>query len=120
MNDVNRVYVMGNLTRDPALKNLPSGTAVADFGLAVHESFRKKDGQTSEQTSFLDVTAWEKQAETCAKYLKKGGKVLVEGKLVQEQWTAQDGTKRTRIKIRADRVHFVGGSNSKPDESAAA
>ncbi len=104
--NVNKVYLAGNLTRDVVLRRVPSGAAVAEFAVAVNE--RTKGGE--ERATFVDVVAWERQAETCAEYLRKGSPVLVEGRLTMESWEAKDGTKRTRLKVTAERVHFLSGS----------
>jgi len=105
---VNFVLLGGRLTRDVRLRELPSGTKVADLGLAVNEEFTNKAGEKTERTTFVDVTAWDKQAETCGQYLAKGSPVLVEGRLQMDEWTSKEGEKRSKIKVRADRVHFLG------------
>ena len=113
MASYNRVMLMGNLTRNPELKYTPSGSAVADLGLAVNESFKNKAGETIEQTCFVDVVAWGRQAETAAEYLKKGSPVFVEGRLQFDQWESQQGEKRSKLRVRAERVQFLstgGGS----------
>jgi len=103
MTGYNKVILIGNLTRDPELKYTNSGTAIAEFGLAVNGS-RKDD-----QTVFVDVTAWEKTAENCAKYLTRGRPVLVEGRLVYEYWDdKQSGKKRSRLTVNAISVVFLG------------
>lgn len=123
MSSLNRVVLLGNLTKDPELRHIPSGTAVCDMRLAVSESYRNKDGETVESTVFIDVAAWGRQAETCAQYMKKGSSILVEGRLQMDEWE-KDGQKHSRIRVRADRVVFMdsrrdneGGSSQ---QSAAA
>ena len=109
MPSMNRVYLAGNLTKDPEVKYLPDGTAVADLSVAINESYRNRTtGEDVEQTCYVDVVAWRKQAETCGKYLSKGSPVLVEGRLHLDKWEAQDGTKRSRLRVRAQRVQFLG------------
>lgn len=108
MPSLNRVYLMGNLTRDPEVRYTPSGTAVGDLGLAVNETYRNKAGETVESTVFVDVEVWARQAETCAEYLYKGSPVLVEGRLKLDQWENQQGEKRSKLRVRADRVQFLG------------
>ncbi len=108
MSSLNRVYLMGNLTRDPEVRYTPSGTAVGDLGLAVNETYRNKAGETVESTVFVDVEVWARQAETCAEYLYKGSPVLVEGRLKLDQWENQQGEKRSKLRVRADRVQFLG------------
>lgn len=108
MPSYNRVVLVGNLTRDPEVRHVPSGTAVADMGLATSETYKGKDGEQKETTCFVDIVAWGRQAETCGEYLAKGSPVLVEGRLQFEQWEAPDGRKRNKLRVRADRVRFLG------------
>ena len=108
MSSYNRVILMGNLTRDPDTRYLQSGTAVTDMGLAVNETYAGQDGQKVEKTVFVDVVVWAKQAEACAQYLGKGSPVLVEGRLQLDQWETKDGEKRSKLRVRADRVQFLG------------
>ncbi|MDE0839262.1 MAG: single-stranded DNA-binding protein [Kiritimatiellae bacterium] len=108
MASLNRVLLIGNLTRDPEVRYIPSGTAVAELGLAVNESFRNKEGQEVESTVFVDVVVWARQAETCAEYLSKGSPVFIEGRLQLDQWESKEGEKRSKIRVRADRVQFLG------------
>jgi single-strand DNA-binding protein len=98
----------GNLTRDPLLRKTATGVACADLSLAVNESYVGKDGKSQESTCFVDVVAWEKQAEACQNYLRKGAPVLVEGRLQFDQWEDKDGQKRNKLRVRADRVQFMG------------
>ncbi len=110
MASLNKVMLMGNLTRDPELRRIPSGVAVVTLGLALNESFKNKSGERTERTIFVDVDVWDRQAETCEQYLSKGRPVLVEGRLQMDEWTDKEsGNKRTKMKVRADRVHFLGG-----------
>jgi single-strand DNA-binding protein len=108
MGAMNRVFLMGNLTRDPQVRQTPAGTAVADLGLAVNEKYRSKTGEAAESTVFVDIVAWGKQAEACRQYLTKGSEVIVEGKLQFEQWQTPEGQRRSRLRVRAVRVQFVG------------
>ena len=119
MASYNRVLLMGNLTRNPEIRYTPSGTAVADLGLAVNENFKNKAGETVEQTCFVDVVVWGRQAETASEYLHKGSPVFVEGRLQFDQWENQQGEKRSKLRVRADRVQFLG-SPGKGTEYAAA
>jgi single-strand DNA-binding protein len=121
MASYNRVLLMGNLTRNPEIRYTPSGTAVADLGLAVNENFKNKAGETVEQTCFVDVVVWGRQAETAAEYLHKGSPVFVEGRLQLDQWESQEGEKRSKLRVRADRVQFLGspGKNSEFAETPA-
>ena len=108
MGAMNRVFLMGNLTRDPELRKTPSGIAVSDLGLAVSEKYRNKAGEMVETTCFADIVVWGKQAEACGQYLGKGAPVIVEGRLQLDQWQTEAGEKRSRLKVRADRVQFLG------------
>jgi single-strand DNA-binding protein len=119
MSTMNRVFLMGNLTRDPEVRYTPSGTAVGDLGLAVNETYKNKAGETVESTVFVDIEVWSRQAETCAEYLYKGSPVLVEGRLKLDQWENQQGEKRSKLRVRADRVQFLG-SPRKAAETAEA
>lgn len=105
----NRVVLLGNLTRDPELRYTPQGTAVTDLGLAVNRvSGRGTDRK--EETTFVDVTVWERRAEICCEYLTKGRQVLIEGRLHLDQWEDREtGQKRNKLKVIASDVQFVGG-----------
>ena len=105
----NKVIVAGNLTRDPDLKHLPSGSAVCDLGLAINERYTGKDGQSVDNTVFVDIVAWNKQAEICSEYLSKGESVMIEGALQLDKWQTKDGDNRSKMRIRAHRVVFLGG-----------
>ncbi len=119
MASYNRVLLIGNLTRNPEIRYTPSGAAVADLGLAVNETFKNKAGETVEQVCFVDVVVWGRQAETASEYLHKGSPVFVEGRLQLDQWENQQGEKRSKLRVRADRVQFLG-SPGKGTEYAAA
>ena len=117
MASYNRVILMGNLTRDPELTYTQSGTAIAKFGLAVNRKFAGKDGEKKEEVDFFDIEAWEKQAENCNEYLKKGSGVLIEGRLKQERWEDKESRKqRSRIKIVASVVQFLPKGQQTQDE----
>ena len=119
MSTLNRVFLMGNLTRDPEVRYTPSGTAVGDLGLAINENFKNKAGETVESTVFVDVEVWARQAETCAEYLYKGSPVFVEGRLKLDQWTNRQGEKRSKLRVRADRVQFLGAPKRGADAADA-
>jgi len=108
MASFNKVILMGNLTRDPELKQTPSGSKVAELRLAVSETWRDKSGQSKEVTCFVDVVVWEKLAELCQQYLAKGRSVLVEGRLQMDEWKNQQGEPRSKLRVRADTVKFLG------------
>lgn len=108
MASLNKWLGIGNLTQDPELRRTPSGTAVSTMRLAVNESFQNKSGEKVEKTIFLDVDVWDRQAETCQQYLSKGSPVFIEGRLQMDEWDDKEtGQKRSRLKIRADRVQFL-------------
>lgn len=109
MADMNKVILIGNLTRDPQLRRTPSGTAVADVGLAVSDNYKNREGQLVERVCFVDVVVWGRQAETTEQYLKKGSPALIEGRLVYDSWENDKGEKRSRLKVQAERVQFLGG-----------
>ena len=110
MASYNKVILMGNLTRDPELKYLPSGAAVANFGLAMNETYTdRQTGEKKEEVCFVDVEAWGRQAEIANEYLQKGSSVFIDGSLRFDSWEADDGTKRSRLKVRAFRFQFIGG-----------
>jgi len=119
MSTLNRVFLMGNLTRDPEVRYTPSGTAVGDLGLAVNETYKNKAGETVDSTVFVDVEVWARQAETCAEYLYKGSPVFVEGRLKLDQWENQQGEKRSKLRVRADRVQFLGAPKRATDAGEA-
>ncbi len=109
MSSMNRVFLAGNLTRDPELKQTNSGMAVADLGLAVNERYKNRNGEQVERVCFTDIVVWGRQAETCTMYLTKGAGVLVEGSLQLDRWETSDGQPRSKMRVRADRVQFLGG-----------
>jgi len=108
MASLNRVLLIGNLTRDPELRYTPSGTAVTDLRLAVNDNYTGRDGKQVERTLFIDVVAWQRQAETASEYLSKGRPVLVEGRLQLDEWENQQGEKRSKIRVVAQRLQFLG------------
>lgn len=118
---LNKAFVIGNLTRDPEMKSLPSGIKVTTFSLATNRVWKNKEGATQESTEFHNIVVFGRQAETSAQYLKKGASALVEGRMQTRSWDAQDGTKKYRTEIVADRVQFgprFGGAGA-PNSSQA-
>ncbi len=113
---LNRVILIGNLTRDPELKYTPSGTAVCTFGVATNRSWKTADGQTKEETQYHRIVAWQKLAELCGKLLTKGRKVFLEGRLVYRTFTGRDGQQRTIAEIVLDDF-IVFGDGRKPSTS---
>lgn len=111
MATLNRVYLLGNLTRDPELRYTPSGTAVASFGLAVNRRYRQGE-ELREETCFVDVVVFGRQAETVSEYLSKGRQALVEGRLTWRSWEADDGTRRSKHEVVAQNIQFIGARPS--------
>jgi len=108
----NKTILMGNLTRDPEIRSLPSGATVTNFGLAVSETWTDKaSGEKREEVCFVDVDAWGRQGEVVLEYFSKGKPILVEGKLKFRTWEADDGTKRSKHSVTLDRFSFVGSKN---------
>jgi single-strand DNA-binding protein len=109
MSNLNKVFLMGRLTRDPELRYTPQGIPVSDLGLAVNREFTPQGGEKKKDTLFIDVTVWRKHAELCCQYLKKGSPLFIEGRLALDSWEGQDGQKRSRIRVVADNFQFIGG-----------
>ncbi|MEC9332229.1 MAG: single-stranded DNA-binding protein [Verrucomicrobiota bacterium] len=110
MASFNKVILMGNLTRDPELRYTPKGTAVAKLGLAVNRTWRNADGQQQDETTFVDVDAFGKQAETLGQYMQKGRPILVEGRLKLDQWEDKNtGQNRSKLGVILEKFSFVGG-----------
>ena len=120
MASFNKVILMGNLTRDPETRVTATGLTICKLGLAVSRSFTTKDGERREETTFVDIDAFGKQAEVITKYFRKGKPILIEGRLKLDQWEANDGQKRSKMGVVMETFQFVGnrddsdsgGSNS--------
>jgi single-strand DNA-binding protein len=120
MANLNKIMLIGNLTRDPQLSYLPSQTAVVEFGIATNRKWKSQDGQQREETCFIDCQAFGRQAENINKYLSKGRPVFIEGRLKFDTWTGQDGTKRSKHRVTVENFQFLpsggqgggGGSNN--------
>ena len=104
--NLNKVFLIGNLTRDPELKTLPSGTPVASFGVATNRVWKNQQGERQEEAQFHNIVVFGRQAETTSQYLTKGSLVLVEGRIQTRSWDGQDGKKNYRTEIVAERVQF--------------
>ncbi len=110
MASVNKVILIGNLTRDPEVRYTPKGTAVTDLGLAVNRNYTTDSGEKREETTFVDITLWGRQAEIAGQYLKKGRPVYIEGRLQMDSWDDKNtGQKRTKLKVVGDTMQFLGG-----------
>ena len=110
MANFNKVYLMGNLTRDPELRVTPKGTAICQFGLAVNRQFKDESGAVRDETTFVDIEAWGRQGETISKYCTKGRPLFVEGRLKFDQWEDKtSGQKRNKLKVVLEGFQFLGG-----------
>ena len=107
--NINRVVLVGNLTRDPELRHTPSGTPVCSLRLAVNTRRKDESGQWTDKPNYFDITVWGQQGENCAQYLSKGRPVAIDGRLEWREWDAQDGTKRQAVEVVAESVQFLGG-----------
>jgi single-strand DNA-binding protein len=115
MLEMNKVFLIGNLTQDPELRSLTSGTPLAEFGLAVNHTYKDKSGERRDDTVFIQIVSWGRLAEFAGDWLKKGRKVLVEGRLKFDSWETKEGSRRSRIKVTADRIQFA---DSRPAETS--
>ena len=120
MASLNKVMLIGNLTRDPEVKYTPKGTAVAEIAIAINRNFTGADGQKKEEVTYIDVTLWERLAEIAGEYLKKGRPVFIEGRLQLDTWDDKaTGQKRSRLRVRAEQMQLLGsreggGGGSQP------
>ncbi|UDQ99221.1 single-stranded DNA-binding protein [Lentisphaerota bacterium WC36G] len=113
MASLNKVLLMGNLTREPSLRHTPSGMAVCDLGLAINRRFTSSNNEQRDETCFVDVVVWGKQAESCGRYLEKGSAIFVEGRLQLDQWQDREsGQNRSRLRVVAERVQFMSNRNN--------
>ncbi len=108
MASLNKVLLMGNMTRDPQLSYLPSQTPVVEFGLAMSRKYKKQDGTMAEDTCFVDCQLFGKRAEVVNKYFKKGEPIFVEGRLKFDRWQAQDGSTRSKLRVFVENFEFIG------------
>jgi single-strand DNA-binding protein len=119
MANLNKVMLMGNLTRDPEVRYTPKGTAVAEIGLAINRYYSAENGEKREETTFVDVTLWGRQAEIAGEYLKKGRPVFIEGRLQLDTWDdKQSGQKRSKLKVVGEGLQLIGakpGAGGGPD-----
>lgn len=112
----NRSVLIGNLVRDPELRFTQDGKAVCNFDIAINHNFTNAKGDKKEETVYIPVTVWGKQAESTAKYMKKGRLVLVEGRIYQENWNDKDGNKRSKLKLNCSSIKFLPSGDSKKKE----
>lgn len=114
---LNKVTLLGNLTRDPELKQTSTGKDVVHFSLAINKRYRDGDGELQESVTFVDITAWGNQAPPIAQYLQKGSPAVVEGELRQEKWETQEGEKRQKLCVTANSVQFLSPGRDEADQS---
>ena len=120
--NLNKVFLFGNLTRDPELRQTPNGVAVCTFGLATNRSFNNAAGQRQDQVEFHNIVAWGRQAEVIAQYMKKGSSMFIEGRLQTRSWDDQQGQKRSRTEIVTEEFQFgpkpagAGGGEQRPQQ----
>ena len=111
MANLNKVMLIGNLTRDPELRYTPKGTAVADIGMAINRVWTNDQGERQEETTFVDVTLWGRQAELAQQYLSKGRPVYIEGRLQMDTWEDKNsGQKRSKLKVVGENMQFIGSA----------
>jgi len=120
--EINRVLLSGRLTRDPERRYAADGTEITNLDLAFHRHYRGRDGKLAEHTGFVTVVTYQRLAEVCAQYLKKGSAVLVEGRLQMREWTTPQGARRQRLELRGEAVHFLekGTAHAGPETPAGA
>src|SRR3989338_4441150 len=116
---LNKVLLIGNLTRDPELRYVPSGSAVANFSIAVNRAYTTQGGERREDVCFVRIVAWAKLAEICGEYLTKGSGVFVEGRLQSRSWETDEGQKRTTLEVVADNIQFLDKKGSTASSPAA-
>ncbi len=119
MANLNKVFLIGNLTRDPELRYTPSGTAVADLSIAVNRKYTTASGEKKEETCFVDVTLWARRAEVASQYLKKGSPLFVEGRLQLDKWENNEGQKRSKLKVVAQNFQFIGSAGGAREADGA-
>jgi single-strand DNA-binding protein len=120
MTSLNKVLVMGHLTRDPELRHTAGGNSVVSLRMAVNRSYTGKDGEKKEEVAFFTVVAWGRLAEVCSEYLKKGSPLLAEGRLQSHSWETPDKQKRSSVEVVATNIHFLGRKEEKAAATAAA
>jgi single-strand DNA-binding protein len=117
MAQLNKVFLAGNLTKDPELRYIQTGTAFAELRLAVNRKYKAGNGEWKEEVTYVTVETWGKDAEACGERLRKGSPVLVEGRLRLNEWTSQDGEKRSMLQVVSERIQFLSGSTTQQDAS---
>lgn len=118
MASLNKVLLIGNLTRDPELRYIPNGSAVASFTLAMNRVYKLQTGEKKEEVSFIKVVVWGRMAEVCGEYIKKGSPVFVEGRLQSRSWDGPDGQKRSAVEVIALNVQFLSSGQRPADKTS--
>lgn len=119
MASLNKVILIGNLTRDPEVRFTPNGTPVANFGLAINRKWTNKQGEKVEGVDYINIVVWGRLAELCGDYISKGSPVAVDGRLQSRSWETEDGSKRSTIEVVAENVQFLGRKPSERDSDFA-
>ncbi|ADE54605.1 single-stranded DNA-binding protein [Coraliomargarita akajimensis] len=117
MASFNKVILIGNLTRDPEMRVTPNGNTICKLGLAVSRAYSTRDGERREETTFVDVDAFGKQAEVISKYMRKGRPIMIEGRLRLDQWETSDGQKRSKLSVVLENFQFLGGRDDSASSS---
>ena len=121
MSSFNKAILMGNLTRDPEMRYTPKGTAVGKIGIAINRRYKDAEGNQLEETTFVDVDVFGKQAETIGKYMRKGRPIMIEGRLKLDEWEDQKtGQKRSKLGVVCERFNFVGGKDENQEPTSEA
>ncbi len=118
MASFSKVILMGNVTRDPEIRALPSGTSLAGFGVGINRRYKGSDGNPKDETCFVDITFFGKSAEICEKYVHKGDSIVIEGRLKLESWE-KDGQKRSKLVVIGEKLHLMPKKANKSDDAAA-
>ena len=116
---LNKVFLIGRLTRDPELRFMPNGEAVCNFGLATSEKWKNKNGEPTEKTEFHNITLYRRTAEVAGQYLKKGSQVYIEGRIQSRKYTGKDGIERTAYEIIGSEMKMLGGGNDSGQQAQA-
>ena len=120
MASLNKVFLMGNLTRDPELRYTPGGLAVASFGIAINRAWTAKTGEQKEEVCYVDINIFGRRAEVVGEYFSKGSPIFIEGRLQFNQWETKDGQKRSTLRVVADNFQFIGGLTKRQAEGSGA
>ena len=118
MASLNKVILMGNLTRDPELRTASNGLVICKFSIAMNRTYKAQDGSQKEEVTYVDVDAFARQAETIARYMTKGSMILIEGRLKLDQWESKEGEKRSRLGVVLENFQFVGSKQQRAGEPA--